>query len=251
MPTINKVLEKAGFEPQNRRGFKMPLVEFARHEDDGTTTWVNIGHEAFDRMWTPLFYSNRNAVWLERRIESPRRSGVFVPDCADALAHVSMHTSFHSFVRSPGIRLHTDVDRLVRDCSIDWERYIGEVLSMGVPTRAFVSLSMAAGLLGTPVPKDVLRELYPGRSRWAPIELLLRSSGSMNNGRRKLGKVKTALLDALLDERGFIPWARSTVFPPGDWMHGHFGAGFEGTKVGLWRLHGERLKALATKWQPG
>ena len=40
----------------------------------------------------------------------------------DNLLQVALHTAKHSYVRAPGFRLHSDVDRVVRFQSIDWNQ---------------------------------------------------------------------------------------------------------------------------------
>ena len=52
---------------------------------------------------------------------------------------VSVHTSLHSYIRSPGLRLHIDVDRVISDNSICWDSYEEEVVSLGLSTRSFDS----------------------------------------------------------------------------------------------------------------
>ena len=103
----------------------------------GEPLWIEACAHPFERTWVPLRVHDRSAVWLDRVVSSRKRPEIGVLEPHDALAFVALHTSLHSFVRSPGLRLHMDVDRLARDNPIDWDRVVGEVEALGVRTRAF------------------------------------------------------------------------------------------------------------------
>jgi hypothetical protein len=160
-----------------------------------------------------------------------------------------MHTSLHSFIRAPGIRLHVDIDRLVRDNTIDWSDFVSEVEAMGVPTRAFVSLSMAKGLLDSPIPASVLTRLYPGSVRWSLLENLLQQNGIVADGRPKLRRAETLMLDALIDERPFGAWLGSILFPSSQWLEEHFGHESSVEESTL-QLHLRRYQQMLGRWKP-
>lgn len=244
---VPELLSDHGYGPADRRGRPTCRVEFRRAEDQ-LVEWLEVGYRPFDRMWVPLPYHDRSATWLRRRRRAARDARIPVLDPTDALALVAMHTSLHSFVRSPGLRLHMDVDHTATANAVDWPRFVEEVTAMGVPTRAFVSLSMAAGLLGTRVPAWVLERLFPGKPRWGAIRGLLRRERVLADERRKLTGFRAIALDALLDERGPSAWAGSVVFPPTPWLREHFGSGACREESAL-RLHATRYLLLATQWR--
>ena len=240
----------AGFVARERDG-RVPWyrTEYGRKVERGTE-WIALGCSPFDRSWVPLRYSDRTDVWLERRVESRRVPGLFVLSPSDALALVSGHNSIHSYVHSPGLRLHVDVDRLVRDNSIDWDSYLHEVRAMGIPTRAFVALSVAVGLLGSPVPRRVLRELYPGAKRWGTIQAILASDSAVANGRPKLARRKAITLEMLLEEGGPLQWMMWAANPPQDWLVNHFGRDTGGAQDTRLRLQTSRLLDVLRRWFP-
>lgn len=79
----------------------------------------------------------------------------------DNLLQVALHTAKHTYVRAPGFRLHTDVDRIVRTCEIDWDRFLEMVHSLQVKTAVYLSLALANDLLRTPIPTRVLENIAP------------------------------------------------------------------------------------------
>ncbi len=249
--TVCDAFEAEGFHHADRRGRPTTRVEYQREAADGTVQWLEVGFAPFDRMWLPLHYEDRCETWLSRRRPSKREGAddlhVLAP--ADALVFVAFHTSLHSFIRAPGLRLHVDVDRLVQDHLIDWAWVMDEIDASHIRTRAYVSLAMARGLLGTPVPEDVLDALDPGPTRRKALFGLLTREGVLADGAGKLGRAQTVLLDVLLDDRGVGRWAAGAVAPDEAWMRSHFDR--EGTFEGpAWKLHLERARALVTRWRP-
>ena len=57
----------------------------------------------------------------------------------DNLLQVALHTAKHSYVRAPGFRLHTDVDRIVRRQPLNWEVFLTRVMSLEVKTPVYFS----------------------------------------------------------------------------------------------------------------
>ena len=105
------------------------------------------------------------------------------------LITVALHTAKHSYVRAPGFRLHTDVDRLVTNEIIDWTKFIHYAKSYNVTVPIYFSLYLASIFLSTPVPDEVLRELQPGYLRRNFILKQLENVGYLNPNKKKWGKV--------------------------------------------------------------
>jgi len=79
----------------------------------------------------------------------------------DNMIQVSLHTAKHSFIRAPGLRLHTDVERLAAFQPPDWDA-VGETAErLTVRTPVFFSLALARTLLAADVPESVLTRLAP------------------------------------------------------------------------------------------
>ncbi len=239
-----------GFKPVHRRSRLTRRTEFRRTREDGTAEWLEAGAHPFDRMWVPLPISDRSQIWLASRRASRKSGIIHVLDPTHALVQVSLHTSLHSFVRAPGLRLHVDIDRLVVDHGdgMDWTSYVDEVRRVGIGRRAFVSLAMASAILETPIPEDVLRALAPKRVAVEAIARLLTSAGVMSDGRRKLPGVRALALDYLLDDKGAWSWMRNAASPSAVWLREHFDR--EATGASAWRLRLRRLGMLATRWRP-
>jgi len=240
---------QCGFHASDRRNRPTQRIEFRRAAPDGSEQWINIGYAPFDRIWVPLAYNDRSAQWLRRRVPAYKVPSLWVLEPSDALAYVAMHTSTHSYIRAPGLRLHVDVDRLVRDCPVDWSWFQQEAFALGVPTRLFVSLVMARGLLGTPVPDGLLESLAPSGPRWAATARLLARDGTVADGRPKLGRREALLLDLLLEDRSLAHWAKRLLLPDDRWLRRHYQTEPEAEEP-LWRLHARRWWRGMSRWRP-
>lgn len=116
----------------------------------------------------------------------------------DNLLQVALHTAKHTYVRSPGFRLHTDVDRIVRSCEIDWDRFVGMVCALQVKTAVFFSLALARDLLHTPIPDEVIECIAPGRWKIRLMTRWLQQVGLFDPDGRKWGRAGYVLFVALL-----------------------------------------------------
>lgn len=124
----------------------------------------------------------------------------------DNLLQVCLHTAKHSYVRAPGFRLHTDVDRIVRAYSIDWDVFVNNVWSLDVRTPVFFSLAFASDLLSTPIPNSVFNQLSLPRWKVYFLSGWLQRVGLFDPDSRKWGRITYILFVALLYDsiQGFL-----------------------------------------------
>lgn len=138
----------------------------------------------------------------------------------DNLLQVCLHTAKHSYVRAPGFRLHTDVDRIVRHCPINWEAFCSRVEQTGVRTAVYLSLLIPTVLLNTPVPREVLTRLDFAPFKHMLLQRWIRRVGLFNPKKRKWSKIGyIGFILLLYDTLGGI-WR--AVFPDYEWMHRHY-----------------------------
>src|SRR5690606_18100028 len=95
----------------------------------------------------------------------------------DNMIQVALHTAKHSYVRAPGLRLHTDVDRLARLAAPDWDRVAAMVEALQTTTAVYLSLAMARALLGAPVPPAILDRLAPPPWKTRVLVAAIRRAG--------------------------------------------------------------------------
>ena len=130
----------------------------------------------------------------------------------DNLLQVALHTAKHSYVRAPGFRLHSDVDRIVRFQTINWEIFLKTVVKLKLKTAVYFSLYFARELLETPIPDSVFVKLKPICYRRNIILHYIKKAGIFNQRKKKFTKLgyiifNLALYDTLLENL-------KAIFPP-------------------------------------
>lgn len=162
----------------------------------------------------------------------------------DNLLQVSLHTAKHSYVRAPGFRLHTDVDRLVHRDTINWDRFVSRVYDLGVKRAVYYSLAIPKMVFGSDVPDDVLSTLRPTEHKDRRIWAAIREAGLFHPHQQKFSKLGYIVFNMLMydDVKGL---ARG-VFPPASWMREKYGCR---NRFLLPYYHGRRILDLLTRRQ--
>jgi hypothetical protein len=219
-------------------GVRMAAGETSAETDSIEADILSGGREyAFDLekaepLWFELQCRSIGGKWIPRgaepSVEDFVRRAVPIPGTAvrllapeDNLLQVCLHTAKHTYVRAPGFRLHTDVDRIVRRCSVDWAAFVNEVERLQVCTAVYLSLQIPSEHLNTPVPKAVLNRLRPVRWKEGALLLSLRGVGYFYPRRRKWTKAGYIVFNLMLyDTLGGV-W--HAFFPDRAWMKQRYG----------------------------
>jgi hypothetical protein len=166
----HEILTIAGYKLKFRSPLEEDNIEAAEH-GGGAEYSVQLAdgkHLWFELQWRPVA-----GRWIQPGQE-PKADDLI--DCSkaisgskvrllapeDNLLQVALHTAKHSYVRAPGFRLHTDVDRIVTEENIDWDIFVSKVLKLKLKTSVYISLCMAKVLLDSPIPPQVLTKIKPG-----------------------------------------------------------------------------------------
>ncbi len=214
------ILIKQGYQMKFRSPLEEENIDSAE-QHGGAEYSVDLAsgrHLWFELQWRPIA-----GRWI-RADQEPSASdlierSVKIDDCytlllspEDNLLQVALHTAKHTYVRAPGFRLHTDVDRIVRSSKIDWVKFVEKVKSIEVKTAVFLSLTLAQKLLRTPIPKDILDDIAPGNLKTRILLLWLQRVGLFNPDERKWGKIGYIIFVCLLYDN-FVGLGKS-IFPP-------------------------------------
>ena len=139
----------------------------------------------------------------------------------DNLLQVALHTAKHSYVRAPGFRLHTDVDRIVSRETVDWDRFLRTACDLQVKGAIYYSLIIPRKVFGTEIPDQVLNSLRPSNGRDRRMWAAIQKAGLFNPDERKFSKIGYILFSIMMydDLKGLS----RGVFPPADWMSEKYG----------------------------
>lgn len=232
--------------------FRSPLEEAeldAAEAGGGAEYWKLLPNG--EKMWFELQWRPVAGRWIrpdqEPSAEELMARSIPIPGTAvrllapeDNLLQVTLHTAKHSYVRAPGFRLHTDVDRIVRRQPIDWDLFLRRVLKLQVITAVYFSLALPKELFDTPIPDYVLECLRPPAWKEQLIARWLQRAGIFNPDERKFSRPGFVLFTALLYDDFAGLWRG--VFPDAAWMRTQYG--FH-SKWLLPYFHGRRLANLA------
>jgi hypothetical protein len=218
------ILTEHGYELKFRCEFEEDSLEAAEHGggaeysvqlEGGRHLWFELQWRPVAGRWIQPDQEPKAEELVERSIPV-EGSDVRLLSPEDNLLQVALHTAKHTFVRAPGFRLHTDVDRIVSTQDIDWNLFVKRVLELKTRTAVYMSLAMAKTLLGTPVPDEVLGKLQPGRLKIWVMQAWLERVGIFEPDAPKWSKPGYIVFVSLLyDSFGdFI----SGVFPDSDEM---------------------------------
>lgn len=141
-----------------------------------------------------------------------KNSSVKILAPEDNLLQVALHTAKHSYVRAPGFRLHSDVDRVIRFQQIDWLHFENKVLKLKLKTAVYFSLFFAKELLSTPVPKEVLKKLRPTWYREKIIKYYIKRAGIYNQKNKKFTRIGYIIFNLALYDT--IGENLKAIFPP-------------------------------------
>ncbi len=157
---------------------------------------------------------------IDRAVQLPD-SPVRILAPADNLLQVCLHTAKHSYVRAPGLRLHTDVDRVVISQQIDWQDFLSRVEQYSVRTPVYFSLRLAKELLGTPISDEILEKLRPRSWKVGWVGNWIERAGLFEPKRRKFSHLGYVTFTAL--QYDSISGLYRAIFPHSDWMKQQYG----------------------------
>lgn len=156
-------------EADLEEGLKSGGTEYVKRTAN-VEVWLELQWRAVAGRWIRPEQEPKTDQLMERSVAIPETK-VRLLHPVDNMVQVALHTAKHSFVRAPGLRLHTDVDRLAAYSPPDWASFVEAVHDLGVTVPCYFSLALAATLLDSNVPPQVLEALSPHRWRQ---ELILR-----------------------------------------------------------------------------
>lgn len=227
-------------EEDLEEAFKGGGTEYFK-EVEGYTVWLELQWRPIAGRWIQPHNEPKGDELLKRSIPV-QNSTVRILAPEDNLLQVALHTAKHSYVRAPGFRLHSDVDRIVRYQEIDWNYFVKKVKVLKLITAVYFSLYFASILLETPIPLNVLSELKPNWLRRRIILHYINKAGIFNQKKKKFSKLGYIIFNLALYDSIFE--IGKAIFPPFDSLKIKYDIG------NRWELpyyYIKRLKDLAFK----
>ncbi len=198
------------------QGFELGFRAAQTIEEEGVNAGLISGGTEYkkdltdDILWLELQWRSIAGRWIAPEVEPKADdlmqsavpidgTDILLQDPVSNLVQVALHTSKHSYVRAPGLRLHTDVDRIVRAYpNLDWDAFITRIRTMKVTVPVFFSLAIPKTILGTPIPDDVLDALEPPKTQRDFIFRMIRDAGLFHPLAHKFSRLKYLIFTAAL-----------------------------------------------------
>lgn len=238
----HSILAKNGFKLKFRCPFEEDSIEAAEEGGgaeyayalpNGENLWFELQWRPVAGRWIQPDQEPKAADLIKRSVAIPGSNArLLSPE--DNLLQVSLHTAKHTYVRAPGYRLHTDVDRIARHYEIDWGLFCGRVIELKLRTATYFSLSLAKELLGSPIPSNVLGKLRPPPWKEKLMRVWLDKVGLFKPNEKKWSKI------------GYICFVSLIYDQPVDFLKGLFPDPTDNSGSS-WKWHCKRLKSLVLK----
>ena len=246
----HSILTGAGYKLKFRSPLEEDNIEAAEH---GGGAEYSVRLDNGEHLWFELQWRPVAGRWIQpeqepkvddliKRSKPINDSKVRLLSPEDNLIQVALHTAKHSFVRAPGFRLHTDVDRIASVEDIDWAIFTSRVCELKTKTAVYLSLEMARTLLGTSIPDNVLSALKPNKLKVKVMNLWLEKVGIFEPDAPKWSKLGFIIFVSLLFD-DFSDFFRG-IFPSTRQMREDYDFS---SSLSLPYYHGKRILSLLIK----
>ena len=204
--TAHKIVQDLGFSFSSRSKVEPADLGSALAEGGGTEyyresygigVWLELQWRPIAGRWLRKDQEPNGDELIERSVAIPG-TAVRLLNPTDNLLQVALHTAKHSYVRAPGLRLHTDVDRLVRYSPPDWSKFLELVNSYSIRTPVYFSLLIPRLLLNSPIPDEVIEKLAPPPWKRAIILKWLKKIDLFQPDEQKFNRFEMMMFHALL-----------------------------------------------------
>ena len=180
---------------------------------EGYKVWLELQWRPIAGRWIQPHNEPNGDVLMDNSI-GVENSNIRILAPEDNLLQVALHTAKHSYVRAPGYRLHSDVDRVVRFQPVNWSKFEKKVCDYELKTAVYFSLFFAKKMLDTPIPAAVLIKLKPLWYRKWSILYFIEKADLYNQNKKKFTKLGYIIFNLSLYDS--IGENLKALFPPFD-----------------------------------
>lgn len=222
--SADQAVRCADFAPLSRRTPDNRLTEgrlsYSRALTTGQTCTVHLQTDLVARrLVNAVLQPDTSPFFARAQIVSD--SGTRILDASDFLLQLCIHSSAHSYIRKPGIRLHMDLDWYVRNANIDWLKF-SEVVSLShAATAAWIALAIPKAIFDTPIPSWLLSNLRPPAWKIVFIRRWFSGARLLSFNDQPIRRSNLILFSFALPDRPSDLW--QSVFPRPEWMQQRYG----------------------------
>lgn len=154
--SIKKVLKSMGFSKINRRNYKYPISEeeYLCPVKYLPQFYINIVWKPVVREKEFTLDQRRVSLWLKkqrRRSVSYKNTNIKILKPESMLIHCIYHISAgHYYTASPGIRLLSEIDRIIRYKNLNWNEIWNQARKLRIIKRLQITLVLTMKVFDTP-----------------------------------------------------------------------------------------------------
>jgi len=202
----HEIIQEMGFEFSSRSAVEGADLEHALESGggteylktvDGVEVWIELQWRPIAGRWIRKDQEPDGGELIARSLPI-EGTAVRLLAPVDNMIQVALHTAKHSYVRAPGLRLHTDVDRLAHYYPPDWQEVVDTARRLEVTTAVYFSLAIPKELFDSPIPDWVLEALEPPGWKKSIITRWIRKAGLFNPNEKKFSRLGMMIFHALL-----------------------------------------------------
>jgi hypothetical protein len=166
LPSVVPEMESIGYKYSSGTShLTAGRIEFTHSGSEAVRLGVNFQNSLVARKWVRNAHLEPSLKELSGSIIrlGDNRGYTLIPEYF--LFQLCTHNAAHGFIRSPGVRLHVDVDWYIRGSKIDWKAFLTLVHRYRISSAAYLALILPVVLFGTPVPSWVIDQLLPNKAK--------------------------------------------------------------------------------------
>tara|TARA_B100000427_G_C15489580_1_gene586908 strand:+ start:502 stop:1644 length:1143 start_codon:yes stop_codon:yes gene_type:complete len=191
---------KAKEQPTSIGEYSGQSMQFFNPEITEKGFWINV-------IWKPVtrafLIQDRYELRLSKdRLDAPKKdnSHIRILEDTSLLYFCALHISAgHYFTLNPGLRLYVDIDRIVRNCAIDWDELKKWEIEDKAGIRISLVLYLSKRLLDTPVPATFFEHLYKHKRNRRLIDYLY--DNNKNTIQAKSSLLRRLYIELLSDNK--------------------------------------------------
>lgn len=218
--TIEAVLKEKGFYPlTTNTPADTVKTEYYNPELFESGFRLNIMWKLMSRTRLP-FPLNLDTCMNWQDLKSYKGTHINLPSNEILMYLCLLHVSIHSFIRSPGIRLYIDLDRM-NLVNPDWEKITNYAIKDGTEVRIATAALISSNLLEITLSKQITAII---RKRHRRINCLLSLLYDRKNNRLKRNPsvLSILLLEILSADVNLMKSICQVIFPSKEWIKEYY-----------------------------
>jgi len=218
---INEILISLNFFPKNiNNSINTIKTEYFNNKFIKGGFGINVMWKPLSRLKLPFHIDINNSIKWEY-LTTYKDTHVKIPTKEALMYLCLLHTSVHSYHRSPDIRLYTDTDRISHK-PINWTKILNYAKLDKTVVRVITAAILSNKLLGTAILAEKAIEKY--KNKYKNIALLINRVFDNNHNylKKQPDLLSVLVIEVLSSDNSRINALKKIVFPSKHWIKKYY-----------------------------